>query len=57
MGAAAVALKAVTVDQAGGLLQLSAPGLESDHWLLLPMMSPVGDMGHTYHQDSPSACI
>lgn len=49
MGAAAVALKAVTVDQAGGLLQLSAPGLESYHRLLLPMRSTVGNMGHKYH--------
>lgn len=57
MGAVAVVLKIVTVDRAGSLLQLSAPGVDSYHRLLLPMMCPIDDMGHNLHQDSHPACV
>lgn len=54
MGATVVALKLVTADRAGGLLQLSSPGVDSYKWLLLPMTSQIGDMGNK-HRDS--ACV
>ncbi len=56
MGAADV-LKVVTVNHAGGLLQLSAPDAYPYKRFLLPAMSQIGDMGNKQHQDSHSACV
>lgn len=54
LSATVVALKLVTADRAGGLLQLSSPGVDSYKWLLLPITSQIGDMGNK-HRDS--ACV
>lgn len=55
MDAADVVLKVVTLNHAGGLLQLSAPGADPYKRFLLPMMSQIGDMGNKQHQSSHSS--